>query len=308
MLSDLQEQTMSISDLQRRFGVPGVVQIDEGRGTLPRVTVTSDLASAEVYLHGAHLTKFQPRGAKPLLFMSDESHFDAAKSIRGGVPVIFPWFGPRAGSPESPAHGFVRIRAWELESCTVQADGSVHVACTLAGDDATRSLWPNPFGLRLIFAIGRSLDIEMEVRCEDVPFSFEEAFHTYLLVGDVRQVSVDGLENAEYIDKVDSLKRKTQPPEAIRITGETDRVYVNTRSTCVVRDPVLERTLTVEKENSGSTVVWNPWINKARAMPDFGDDEWPKMICVETANVGDGAIRLEGAQTHRMSAHIKVSE
>ncbi|HLY73680.1 MAG TPA: D-hexose-6-phosphate mutarotase, partial [Planctomycetota bacterium] len=97
---------MSIGDLQRRFGVPGVVRIDEGRGALPRVAVTSDLASAEIYFHGAHLTSFQPRGAKPVLFMSAESHFDAAKPIRGGVPVIFPWFGPRAGSPESPAHGF----------------------------------------------------------------------------------------------------------------------------------------------------------------------------------------------------------
>jgi glucose-6-phosphate 1-epimerase len=298
---------MSILDLERRFGLPGIVRIDEGRGSLPRVTVTSDLASAEIYLHGAHLTKFQPRGARPLLFMSDESHFDAAKPIRGGVPLIFPWFGPRARSPESPPHGFARIRAWALESCALQADGSLRVAFTLTSDDATLGLWPNPFALRLIFTIGQSLDIEMEVRGEGAPITFEEAFHTYLLIGDVRKVSVDGLQNAEYIDKVDSFKRKTQPPEAVRIAGETDRVYLNTRSTCVVRDPVLERTLTVEKENSGSTVVWNPWINKARAMPDFGDDEWPQMICVETANVGDGAIRLEGAGTHRMRTHITLS-
>jgi glucose-6-phosphate 1-epimerase len=298
---------MSISELQRRFGVPGVVQFDEGRGSLPRVTVTSDLASAELYLHGAHLTRFQPRGARPVLFMSDESHFDAAKPIRGGVPVIFPWFGPRAGSPESPMHGFARIRSWQPESCTLEADGTVRIAFRLDSDAATQSLWPFPFGLRMTFSIGPSLEIDMEVRGGGAPFSFEQALHTYLLVGDVRRVSVDGLQNVEYIDKLDSFKRKTQPPDAIRITGETDRVFLNTRSTCVVRDPVLERTLTVEKENSASTVVWNPWIDKARAMPDFGDDEWPGMICVETANVGDSAVRLEGDQTHRMRAFIKVS-
>jgi glucose-6-phosphate 1-epimerase len=299
---------MSISDLQRRFGVPGVVKIDEGRGSLPRVSVTSDLASAEIYFHGAHLTSFQPRGSKPVLFMSAESHFDATKPIRGGVPVIFPWFGPRAGSPEAPAHGFARIRAWELESCTLQADGAVRVAFTLAGDDTTLGLWPNAFDLRLVFTLGQSLDLEMEVRGGGAPFTFEEAFHTYLLVGDVRQISVDGLQNAEYIDKVDSQKRKTQPSESIRITGETDRVFLNTRSSCVIRDPILGRTLTVEKENSSSTVVWNPWINKARAMPDFGDEEWPQMICVETANVGEGAVPLEGARTHRMRTHILCSE
>jgi glucose-6-phosphate 1-epimerase len=298
---------MPILDLERRFGVPGIVRIDEGRGGLPRVTVTSDLASAEIYLHGAHLTSYAPRGARPVLFMSGESHFDRARPIRGGVPVIFPWFGPRAGFPESPAHGFARIRAWGLESCAAGADGSVQIAFTLAAGEATLGLWPGSFDLRLTFDIGSSLGIEMEARAGGVPFSFEEALHTYLQVGDVRQVRVDGLQGAEYLDKVDSFRRKTQPPEAVRITGETDRVYLNTQGTCIVRDPVLERTLTVEKENSGSTVVWNPWIDKARAMPDFGDDEWPRMICVETANVGEAAVRLGAHETHRMRARLKVS-
>jgi glucose-6-phosphate 1-epimerase len=160
----------------------------------------------------------------------------------------------------------------------------------------------------MIFSVGRSLGIEMEVRAGEAPFSFEEAFHTYLVVGDVRQVRVDGLQNTEYIDKVDAFKRKTQPSEPIRITGETDRVYLNTRSSCAIQDPVLERTLIVEKENSSSTVIWNPWINKARAMSDFGDEEWPGMICVETANVGEGAIRLEAGQTHRMRAQLRIAE
>ncbi|HLY75676.1 MAG TPA: D-hexose-6-phosphate mutarotase, partial [Planctomycetota bacterium] len=185
------------------------------------------------------------------------------------------------------------------------ADGAVRVAFTLAADEASMKLWPNSFDLRLVFTVGKSLGIEMEVRAGGSPFSFEEAFHTYLLVGDVRQISIDGLQNAEYLDKVDSQKRKIQPPELLRIGGETDRVYLHTHSTCVIRDPVLERTLSVEKESSGSTVVWNPWINKARAMPDFGDEEWPQMLCVETANVADGAVRLDGGQTHRMRAHIR---
>jgi len=289
---------MAISDLQRRFGVPGVVKIEEGRNALPRVTVTSDLATAEIYFHGAHLTAFQPRGAKPMLFMSKESNFDPAKPIRGGVPVIFPWFGPKAGAPESPAHGFARIRHWDLESCTVQADRAVRVVFSLAVDAAT---------LRMTFTIAHSLEMEMEVRAAAAPLTFEEALHTYFVVGDVRQVSVEGLQGVEYIDKVDGFKRKTQSSEPIRITGETDRVYLNTLSSCVIRDPVLARSITVEKESSGTTVVWNPWIAKAKAMADFGDEEWPQMICVETANVGEGAIRLEAAQTHRMKTRIGVS-
>ena len=298
---------MANTELQRRFGVPGIVKIDEGRGGLPRVAVTSDLASAEIYFHGAHLTQFQPRGAKPVLFMSEKSHYDATKPIRGGVPLIFPWFGPRAGSPDSPMHGFARTRAWELESCMQQADGAVRVVFTLAADDATKTLWPSDFNLRMVFSLGRALEMELEVRAETTPLTFEEAFHTYLVVGDVRQASVEGLENVEYIDKVDGFKRKTQTAEAIRITGETDRVYLNTGSGCRVVDPVLGRTLLLEKKHSATTVVWNPWIAKAKTMADFGDEEWPHMLCVETANAGDAAVKLDAAQTHRMRTRIQIS-
>jgi D-hexose-6-phosphate mutarotase len=286
-----------LSELQRRFGIPGVLQVDAGSGGLPRVVVTGELAAAEMYLHGAHLTHYQPRGAKPVLFMSQESCFEANKPIRGGVPVCFPWFGPKAGSPELPAHGFARIRDWELESCVRQPDGTVQVGFLLDSDESA---------LRLTFGIGRALEMALDVKCKTA-FTFEEALHTYFLVGDVRRVGVEGLENVDYLDKTDSFRRKTQAPEAIRITGETDRIYLNTRGACVVQDPVLGRSIRVEKEGSDTTVVWNPWIAKAKAMPDFGDDEWPQMICVETANVGDRPVRLEAGQSHRMKVRITLN-
>jgi len=298
---------MNLDDLRRRFEIPGAVRIDEGRGSLPRLTVGSDLAAAELYLHGAHLTQFQPRGARPVLFMSAESHFDAAKPIRGGVPVIFPWFGPRVGFPDSPAHGFARIRTWELESVESRPDGSVRVVLGLASDDSSLHLWPQPFALRMGFTFGRSLELDLEVRGAGAPLTFEEAFHTYLVVGDVRQVRVEGLENVGYLDKVDSFRRKTQPAEPVRIAGETDRVYLKTGATCVLRDPVLGRTITVEKENSATTVVWNPWVDKARAMPDFGYEEWPQMICIETANVGEDAVRLGAGESHHLRARIGIA-
>jgi D-hexose-6-phosphate mutarotase len=287
----------SISDLQRRFGIPGVVQVDAGSGALPRVVVTGDHASAEMYLHGAHLTQFQPRGAKPVLFMSGKSWFEANKPIRGGVPVCFPWFGPKAGAPESPAHGFARIRDWDLESCARQPDGAVRVSFALDSEESA---------LRLAFTIGRALEMDLEVRSK-AAFTFEEALHTYFRVGDARQVRVEGLENTDYLDKTDAFRRKTQPPEAIRITAETDRLYLNTRTACVVHDPILERKIRIEKEGSDVTVVWNPWIAKAKAMPDFGDDEWPDMVCVETANVGDSAVRLGAGESHHMKVRITVS-
>src|SRR3954469_3547462 len=83
----------------RRFEIPGRVSIIEGNGELPKVEVTSDAATAEVYLHGAHVTDFQLRGEPPLLFMSQCSRFARKEPIRGGVPLILPWFGPREGEP-----------------------------------------------------------------------------------------------------------------------------------------------------------------------------------------------------------------
>jgi glucose-6-phosphate 1-epimerase len=176
------------------------------------------------------------------------------------------------------------------------------VAFTLESDESTRKGWSSPFALRMAFAIGRSLEMELSVQGAALPF--EEALHTYFAVGDARRATVEGLENVEYLDKTDAFKRKRQPAEPIRFEAETDRVYLNTRSTCVLRDPVLERTITVEKEHSDTTVVWNPWIAKAKAMADFGDDEWPSMVCVETANVGDAAV---ASAAHRMRVRIHIS-
>jgi glucose-6-phosphate 1-epimerase len=300
----------SIDYLNRQFAIPGVVRIEAGRGSLPRMAVTSDLAQAEIYLHGAHITQYQPRAAKPVLFMSEESQFLPGKPIRGGVPLVFPWFGVRPQPPGSPAHGFARILEWNLKSSQRSSDGSVRVVLTLESDASTQDLWPHPFSLRMTFTVGSFLELMLEVQGPGPgapSFTFEEAFHTYLRVGDVRQITVEGLENTGYIDKVDSGTKKNQPSEPIRISGETDRVYLKTQSTCRVRDPVFERSLLVEKENSSSTVVWNPWIGKARAMPDFGDEEWPQMICIETANVGEGAIQLEGDRTHCMRARIRLT-
>jgi D-hexose-6-phosphate mutarotase len=64
--------------------------------------------------------------------------------------------------------------------------------------------------------------------------------------------------------------------------------------------------LVVEKAGSNATVVWNPWIAKAKAMPDFGDDEWPGMLCIETCNVQQYAITLAPGESHTMIATIRA--
>jgi glucose-6-phosphate 1-epimerase len=297
-----------LRELQRKLGSSRSVRVDSGPGSLSRLSVNSDLANAEIYLHGAHIAHFQPRGAAPVLFMSKESFFEAGKPIRGGVPVIFPWFGARAGHPESAAHGFARLREWQFESSEVLANGSTRIVLALSDDQETKRQWPFAFAARLVVVVATVLEITLEIRNPSMEtIQFEEALHTYLSVGDVRQARVEGLDGITYVDKVDGGIRKTQEAGGIMPAGETDRLYLHTRSTTVVRDPGLGRSITIEKEGSDATVVWNPWTKKAQALPDFGDEEWPRMLCVETVNAADCAVRLAPGCTHEMKARIAIS-
>ena len=292
----------------RHLEIPQLATFEDGPGGLVRLKVTSPLANAEIYLHGAHVTHWQPAGAGPVLFMSAASVYAAGKPIRGGIPVIFPWFGPRAGHPGSPAHGFARTSVWEVESLVSPDERSVSVVLQLISNEATRALWPHDFVLRLRIDIGAQLVTALEVEnTSGETFQFEDALHTYLSVADVRAVGVTGLENTPYIDKTDGLLRKVQNETPIRITSETDRVYLPTQTTCTVHDPGLGRRLVVEKTGSETTVVWNPWIAKAKAMADFGDNEWPGMICVETANAAEDAVTLPPGGKHTMVARVGVS-
>jgi glucose-6-phosphate 1-epimerase len=293
--------------LNERFRRPGLVAFEAGAGRLARAAVTAPGAAGHLYLHGAHLTHWQPVGERPVLFLSSRSRFELGRAIRGGVPVIFPWFGARAGHPSSPDHGFARTSQWTVESVEPTPDG---VALTLAlePDQATRAQWPHEFCVHHRVVLGRRLVMTLEVENRSAePFSFEAAFHTYLLVGDVREVSLTGLDGAAYIDKMDGFKRKAMGPEPFRPASAIDRVFLDTRTACTVHDPVLGRRLLVEKTGSASTVVWNPWRERAQAMGDLGPDEWPSMLCVETANAAEDAIHLAPAARHAMSALISTA-
>jgi glucose-6-phosphate 1-epimerase len=295
--------------LNQRFGASGRVAFDAGQGGLARALLTSaEGARAEVYLHGAHVTQYvKAAGGPPVLFVSKESLFRPDKAIRGGVPLIFPWFGPRSPDPagNSPMHGFARTSAWEVESAGATGAGT-SIVLVLRSNDATRKTWPHEFELRYTVTLGAPLTMELSVRnTGSGPFTFEEALHTYLTVADVRNVTIEGLAGTRFVDKTDNMATKTQDPSPpMKITAETDRIYLATKSTCTVADPGLGRRITVAKEHSDATVVWNPWVAKAKAMADFGDDEWLEMLCIETCNVAGHAVTLAAGATHAMRAVV----
>lgn len=291
-----------LEELQR-LAIDGIAKIDAGRGGLPRISIAAQGATAEIYLHGAHVTQFTPPGGKPLLFLSKASRFTAGQAIRGGVPLIFPWFGPNAADPSLPAHGFARTQPWTLRSITRETDRVV-VDLALVPSDVTRRLWPHEFELSFQVSVGKALEMALRLRNPGAAaFKFEEAMHTYFAVADVRQLAIHGLTGREYLDKVQKGARLLQGDQPITITGETDRVYLDTPDTVTVKE-ADGRTITVAKSGSLATVVWNPWIAKAKAMADFGDDEWPGMLCIETANAATNAVTLAPGAEHVMTALI----
>jgi D-hexose-6-phosphate mutarotase len=267
----------------RRHEIAGRVEIANGHGGLPLVKIQTPWSTAEIYLLGAHVTAFQKNGEPPLLFMSANSFFAPGKAIRGGVPICFPWFGPRDGEP---SHGFARLTEWELVNTAATPDGAVTVTLALPGI-AGSSKW-NSLRTEFTVTVGETLTMELTTTSEscDGALEIENCLHTYFHVGDIGAVTLTGLESAVFDDFAFSASgaRRAAENSVLKISQETNRVYPDNTATVEIRDAKLKRIIRVEKANSKSTVVWNPWTTQK--MPeDWGTNEHLNMVCVESGNV-----------------------
>ena len=298
--------TTETAESYRQFEIAGIAEVVEGNGGLPKVRITTPEASGEIYLHGAHITSWKPSGTEEVLFLSSKSRWEHGRAIRGGVPICFPWFGGKSDDPKAPAHGFARTKAWRLESIS-QVGRAVTVSMFTESDESTKTWWPADFRLVYRVTFGTELGLELQMtNTGRTRLRFEEALHAYHSVGNIQEARMRGLDGVQYLDKTDSNRKKLQQGE-IAITSETDRIYLDTTDAIELDDPVMHRATRVIKENSRTTVVWNPWVQKARALSDFGDDEWTQMICIESSNVSDFAVDLAPGQQHTMKARVRVT-
>jgi glucose-6-phosphate 1-epimerase len=296
----------SIEELNRRFAIPGVAQITAGHGGLPRISITAPVASAEIYLHGAQVTSWRPTGSEDVIFLSEHSQFEAGKAIRGGIPVCFPWFRNKVDDPKAPSHGVVRTKAWELDSVETHGD-TVVVSLSTISDEGTRAWWPHDFHLVHRATIGTQLTQELIVTNTGAgPTRFEEALHTYYRVGAAESVRILGLDGVAYLDNTDGNREKRQEGDIV-FTAQTDRAYLDTTHAVEILDPVLRRRIRLEKQNSRTTVVWNPWSTGAQTLSDLGDDEWRNMACVEASNMRAFPVDLAPGQQHTMKTVITVA-
>lgn len=296
---------MTAAALAATFGIAGVLRFAETEDGLVKSIVSIAGTTGELYLQGAQATGWSPPGGDPVLFTSPDSAFVPGRTIRGGIPVIFPWFGPHPTIPAAPQHGLVRTAPWRIDAVDRQAN-RLTIRLIFEGDGGP--YWPGRFRLVYDVSFGATLRLRLTVQ-NPAPHAItcEQALHSYFAISDIGGISVAGLGGCRFIDKTDAMRRKRQRPAALKFNRETDRVYLDAPDRLTVVDPHRRR-ITIDKRGAASAVVWNPWAVKAAALGDLRGDLWRRMVCVETGNIADNAVVVAGDSEHAMDVEIGVGE
>ncbi len=296
------------TELNARFGISGQLTFRDDTSGLTVVEINNSQARAALCLQGAHLMNWQPKSQViPVVWLSRDAKLAAGKSIRGGVPVCWPWFGAHATDASFPGHGFARTVPWQVIESGTEPNGATRLTLRLVESEKTKLQWPQATQLDLIVVIGTTLRMELiteNIGTTDVVIG--EALHTYFHISDIAAVRVNGLEGCEYWDKVGGATLKKQDG-AINFADETDRVYINTPATCVIEDDKLKRRIHIAKSGSLSTVVWTPWTEKANKMGDMGQpDGWREMVCVESANALENTVNIKAGTRHALIVEYRA--
>ncbi|XP_067622130.1 uncharacterized protein [Eurosta solidaginis] len=260
-----------------------VVVLDRGNNT-----------TCTINLHGATVVSWRVNNQEQL-FVSKLASFDGKKAIRGGIPFVFPQFGTWSYGPQ---HGFARISRWNLERSPERLhNGDMEAIFSLMDNEFTRSMWNYQFRItyRLIL---REKELHFHIGVynpsKDLSFTFNTLLHTYLKVPDVRRCQITGLHGCTFIDKTREGTIYQEGREIVTVGEWTDRIYQHTPQEHIITNVVSGRKMRLQKYNFPDTVIWNPWIDHAREISDFGDDEFPNMLCIESGHVSSPVILLPG--------------
>jgi glucose-6-phosphate 1-epimerase len=288
------------------MALPDCITLEEPTPGYPVYVIHHPAAAARVAVNGAHVMEWTPAGqTNPVLYMSPDAVLQNGKAIRGGIPVCWPWFGGHVSDSTKPMHGIARILPWELLRADAQ-ETRVAMLFRLQSSDETRALWPHDFTCHLGISFGEKLEVSLITQNTGKDaMVITEALHTYLSVGDISKVTVSGLAEARYLDTVGTPTMREGEAADITFDREVDRQYVSPNGV-VVDDPAWGRKLTINKLGSGTTVVWNPWIEKSKRLADLPDEAYHSFLCVEAANAGEAAVRIAPGGQHVIVTTVSV--
>jgi len=298
-----------ITLLNNEFAIDGQISFRELDNGFIIADIQNSNSTGSIALQGAHLLSWTPAAEKPVIWISGEAEFAKGKSIRGGIPICWPWFGAHTSQPSWPAHGFARTSLWQVSSTRSLENGDNSISLIL-NTTGNNPMWPWQCSCELTVRLGSELEIEITTTNnshENITIS--QALHTYFAIGDIHQTSVHGLNGRPYLDKPEGFRRKQQFGPII-FNHEVDRVYLQTPDECLIEDQDTGRMISIEKSGSDSTIVWNPWADRAAEMGDLGENGYKSMLCVESANAAEDVVLILPGGTHTLAVryHVEMIE
>ncbi|ROR98714.1 glucose-6-phosphate 1-epimerase [Sinobacterium caligoides] len=308
------DNTTLIEQLKQRFNQQTSVNFRE-QGQLVAIDVENASACASLFLQGAQISHYQPQQQTPVLWCSEHCDYSLGRSLRGGIPICWPWFGGLHANPktiteqystrqldDASAHGFVREQAWQLVSVE-EGEDSTTLLLQLDIPRHSQPFWPFQTRLEYRVTIGQHLDIAFTVhnRCAD-KFHYSSALHSYFDISHIDNVQLQGLDGCHYRDALDHWSTQQQRGK-LAFDGEVDRIYQRQPPRLTLHD-TANSDLYIDSDNSHSTVVWNPWIEKAKRLSHFDDHAYQQMVCVETANAGLDFISLAPGESHTLDLRL----
>ncbi len=297
---------MDASGLTKKFGVPEQIEFETSHEGLVIVHVENVLSKAKLCLQGAQLLswikKDTIKNSPDVIWLSRGATLTKGQSIRGGIPICWPWFGSHLTNQRFPSHGYARTQLWELNKIEKISDEKTFLSMHLNQDKVLEEYRLNGAELELKITIGEKLEMDLVSKNTGREMiTLGGAFHTYFNISDISNIRIEGLENKNYIDTLDAWQNKKQK-ESIKIECEIDRIYQDEPANDnVIVDKGFDRKIRIKKQGSHSSVVWNPWIEKSTRLGDMGIDGYRKMICVETCNAAEDVISIEAGCEHRLS-------
>lgn len=281
--------------------LPDCIQLASNTAGKKFIDIAHPQVTARIALEGAHLLQCTPAGQAPLLWVSPDDPQLPGKSLRGGIPLCWPWFG---GDRPQAAHGIARRAPWQLSAAEQDAQG-VYLRFDLPAECIAETLPGEPWQVYVEYRLGADINVQLTTtNLGEQPMTLSQALHTYLPVTTIQQARISGLDGATYIDALDDWTHKTQVGE-IEFVGELDRIYYGHSGPLHLHDGA--HPIVVERQGSESVVVWNPWQAKSLRLSEFPADGYLGMLCIEAANAGPDTRLLQPGQSHTLGTRIRRS-
>ncbi|WP_206483523.1 D-hexose-6-phosphate mutarotase [Thalassotalea sp. G2M2-11] len=252
------------------------------------IDILHDCASATVSLYGGQVLSWQPANHQSVLWLSEQAQYGQGNAIRGGIPICWPWFGPKLDQQGNNGgnHGFARNNLWQLVQCQIEEKQAV-LTLELTGENL-HDLWPSKFTLCQQLFIGKELrQVLVMENLSSQPVQYSSALHTYFAVSHPSNVQVPQLHHAVFDDKLSQLTAQKQPLN--HCVGPIDRIY-HSEQTQQIIDQQWQRKITIAASNCQQWVLWNPGLETAQQMSDVHQGGENEFVCLEAANTNEHII------------------